>query len=125
MLGLIIAYYNGIDPFIAGLFLGCLSLTAIFAVAVYCYTLKAALRKFREMEKPEAVLELFDEGLTFTTSNSSATLKWSLIKEIRKFPEFWLLYYTKASCSSLDLSYVPPAAQAYLVEKIGMEKVRS
>ena len=95
-----------------------LGLAVAFVVALYAVHYREALRKFRAMGAPEATLTATDASFTLASGAGTSTLAWSTVAEIRRYPQFWLLLFSAAQFVTLPLADFPPAARAFVEQRV-------
>jgi YcxB-like protein len=93
-----------------------LVLGVVFATAVYVVHYKKSLRKFRQMEKPQATFRADESSFTVSSDVGTTTLQWSAVKELWQFPSVWLLLYSKSQFTTLPIECLSPETQAYIVQ---------
>ncbi len=89
-----------------------------FAVATYFVHYRASLRKFRAMGSPQATFRADETSFTIISSIGTVTYDWSVVKELWRFPEVWLLLYSPAQFSTLPLACLPPPMQAFVLQHV-------
>lgn len=95
-----------------------LILCATFAVGFYLVSLRSSLRKFRKMHSPEASLQGDASGFSVSSELGAFTLPWSAVRQVRRYPDFWLLVLSRTSQVTIPLAGVAPDAQSFLLQKI-------
>ena len=93
-------------------------LAAAVAVALYIGHYRNSLRKFHQMDKPQATFRADESSFTMSSDAGTTTLQWSSVKELWQFPSVWLLLYSKAQYSTLPLACLSPETQAYIVQRV-------
>lgn len=89
-----------------------------FALVVYFVHLRNAMAKFRGMGAPVATLSLDDASFSMSSGLGSASLHWSAVTELWRFPSFWLLLFSKAQYVTVPLATVSSEAQAFIVSRV-------
>jgi YcxB-like protein len=117
-LGLIVLIVQGVASWLAGALAAVLVLGIGFAAAVYFVHYRKSLRKFRQMDKPQATFRADESSFTMSSDIGTTTLQWSAVKELWQFPSVWLLLYSKAQFSTLPLACLSPETQAYIVQRV-------
>ena len=117
-LGLIVLIAQGVASWLAGALAAVLVLGIGFAAAVYFVHYRKSLRKFRQMDKPQATFRADESSFTMSSDIGTTTLQWSAVKELWQFPSVWLLLYSKAQFSTLPLACLSPDTQAYIVQRV-------
>jgi hypothetical protein len=118
VLGLGVLIAQGMASWIVGAVAAVLVLGIGFAAAVYVVHYRNSLRKFRQMDKPQATFRADESSFTIISDMGPTTLQWSAVKELWQFPSVWLLLYSKAQFSTLPLACLSPETQAYIVERV-------
>jgi hypothetical protein len=103
---------------IVGTLAAVLVLGIAFATAVYVVHYRKSLRKFHQMDKPQATFLADESSFTISSDIGPTTLQWSAVKELWQFPSVWLLLYSKAQFSTLPLACLSPETQAYIVQRV-------
>ena len=70
------------------------------------------------MGAPTATLSLDDASFTMSSGLGSASLKWSSVTEVWRFPSFWLVLFSKAQFVTLPLASVTAEAQAFILSRV-------
>ena len=117
-LGLGLLVTQGVASWLAGALAAVLVLGIGFAAAVYVVHYRKSLRKFRQMDKPQATFRADESSFTMSSDVGTTTLQWSAVKELWQFPGVWLLLYSKTQFSTLPLACLSPETQAYIVQRI-------
>jgi hypothetical protein len=89
-----------------------------FALLVYFVHLRNALARFRAMGEPVATLSLSEASFTLSSGLGSTSLQWSAVKEVWRYPSFWLLLFSKSQFVTVPLASVTAEAQAYLLSHV-------
>jgi len=97
-------------------------LLAIAAVIPPCLWLVYYLRVTRtryEMPDPRVTVRIDQESITFQTSETSSTMKWSGIKRLWSFPDVLLVFtYTKQTYSALPVEPLGDELKRYIENKV-------
>lgn len=86
--------------------LACLG--ALIPVVGFCVRYRQSAALMREMKNPEARLCVDAGGLTVSSDLGTSTFPWSSINEIWRYPEYWLILYSKSQFITLPLASIPP-----------------
>jgi len=97
---------------------GTLVLALGFAAMLYAVHLRAALGRFRRMDAPLARFVADDERFAFSSTVGDASLKWSVVKELWRFDDLWLLLYREGGFNVLPLACLPPPMRDFLVRRV-------
>jgi len=118
VLGLVVLVTQGMASWLVGTIAAVLVLGIGFAAAVYVVHYRNSLRKFRQMDKPQATFRADESSFTIISDIGPSTLQWSAVKELWQFPSVWLLLYSKSQFSTLPLACLSPETQAYIVQRV-------
>ncbi len=111
-------WWSGDRTWLVGALGTALAFGTIFAAALYVVQLRGTLARFRAMGAPVATLALGDASFTVASGAGSATLQWSTVTEVWRFPGFWLLVFTRSQFVTLPLAGIPPDAQAFILGRV-------
>jgi hypothetical protein len=117
-LGLVVLVALGQASWLIGGLAAVLVLGIAFATVVYVVHYRNSLRKFRQMDNPQATFRAEESSFTMSSDIGTTTLQWSTVKELWQFPSVWLLLYSKSQFTTLPLACLPPETQAYIVQCI-------
>jgi len=118
LLGLGVLIAQGMASWIVGVVASVLVLGVAFATIVYVVHYRNSLRKFHQMDKPQATFLAEEATFTITSDIGTTTLQWSSVKELWQFPSVWLFLYSKAQFTTLPLGCLSPETQAYIVQRV-------
>jgi hypothetical protein len=94
-----------------------LCVAVILAVALYVIHYRGAITRFRRMQSPEATFEVGDDRFRVASDLGSAELSWSAITAVWRFPEFWLLFLSRAQFITLPLADLDEEARALILSR--------
>jgi drug/metabolite transporter (DMT)-like permease len=117
-LGLVVLVALGQASWLIAALASVLALGIAFAIVIYVVHYRRSLRKFRQMDNPQATFRAEESSFTMSSDIGTTTLQWSAVKELWQFPNVWLLLYSKAQFTTLPLACLPPETQAYIVQCI-------
>ena len=118
VLGLVVLVAQGMASWLVGTIAAVLVLGITFAAVVYVVHYRNSLRKFRQMDKPQATFRADESSFTMSSDIGTTTLQWSAVKELWQFPSVWLLLYSKAQFSTLPLACLSPETQAFVLQRV-------
>lgn len=95
-----------------------LAFGVILAGAIYIAHYSNALRKLNEMGSPQATLAAEDSVFTLTSEVSTSSFRWSVVKEVWQFPNYWLLLFSKAQFVTLPTSCLSPEMQEFILRQV-------
>jgi hypothetical protein len=109
---------NGTPSWIDGALAAVIGMAIVIAVGGGGMHYRNSMRKFREMNAPQATFRADPSTFTLTSSIGTATFQWSTIKELWQFDEFWLLLFSQAQFSTLPTADLPAEMQTFIVEQV-------
>lgn len=92
-------------------------MTLLIYSAVYVVGLRRALAKRDLFKDGKACYTLTEEKIAVSSSLGSSTVAWSLISEVRCYPDLLLLGFGGAGFSTLPVSQMPEDALVFLLER--------
>ena len=95
-----------------------LAVAVAMAIAVYRVHYRNSMRMFRELGDSPAHFRADEASFTVTSAVGTATLQWSAVKELWRFPGVWLLLYSKSQFSTLPVGCLSPELQAYVLQRV-------
>lgn len=108
---------NGERSWWVGVCAAVFCLGVIFTVALYVVHYRGAITRFRRMKSPEATFEVEDERFRVTSDVGSSELSWSTIIEVWQFPDFWLLFFSRAQFITLPLADLDDEARELILSR--------
>jgi hypothetical protein len=109
---------SGDTSWIVGVFATVIFLTGVFFAALYVIHYRNALQKLRDMGAPHARFRADEPTFTVESKIGHSTFRWSSIREVWRFPTFWLLLFSKAQFMTLPLSCVSTEMQVFILRRI-------
>ena len=94
-----------------------LCMAVIVAAALYVVHLRGSLARFRRMRNPEATFELGEERFRVSSDVGTSEMDWKTITEIWCFPEFWLLFFSRAQFITLPAADLSADARDFILAK--------
>lgn len=101
------------------LMLSALLFVALFIVSIYVAHFRNTLGTFRRMRRPESTLSFDEEQFTLASELGSATLPWSAVTEVWRYPRFWLLLLSRNQFVTLPIECLDQNAQELITRKTG------
>jgi hypothetical protein len=95
---------------------GVLCVVAIVA-SVFIAHSRNTIGRFRKMRSPEATFDCTDQDFTLTSEMGTATMPWSAVEAVWRYPRFWLLVFSPAQFVTLPLECLSAEAQALILSK--------
>jgi len=89
-----------------------------FAALLYFVHHRASMARFRRLSPPSARFVADAETLAFSSSVGEVKLQWSVVKELWKFNDLWLILYDRSGFNVLPLSCMPDAMRDFVEERI-------
>ncbi len=99
-------------------FIGAFVVIAIATMVIsYFVHLRRSLSRLRRMKIPEATLELSEESFKVSSDVGASEIQWSLIKQIWRFENAWLLLFTGSEFITLPTDGLSDEAKAFITER--------
>lgn len=119
VLAVCIAYLvtHGDRSWVVGALAATLFFAGIFLLVIYIAHYRNTVGRYRQMQTPEATLSCTEEQFTLTSELGSATLPWSSITEVWRYPRFWLILFSHSQFSTLPLDCLDSETQAFITRK--------
>ena len=89
----------------------------VFIASVFVAHLRNTIGRFRQMRTPEATLGYDEQQISLTSELGSATMPWSVITEVWRYPRFWLLLFSRSQFVTLPLDCLDEHARAFITRK--------
>jgi hypothetical protein len=70
------------------------------------------------MRVPEATIELGEERFRVTSDVGMSELDWSTVIEVSRYPEFWLLFFSRAQFITLPAADLSAEAREFILAKV-------
>ena len=82
---------------------------------VYVVHLRSSLSRFRQMRSPEATLVLGDSRFSLASDVGASEMEWRAITEIWRFPDFWLVFFSRSQFVTIPTADLDDAAQEFII----------
>ncbi len=99
--------------------LSTLFFVALFIASIYVAHFRNTLGTFRRMRRPESTLSFDEEQFTLASELGRATLPWSAVTEVWRYPRFWLLLLTRNQFVTLPIECLDAEAREFITRKTG------
>jgi hypothetical protein len=86
--------------------------------AVYVVHYRSSMGRFRLMRTPEAMLELGEERFGVASDFAKSEIAWKAVVEVWRYPDFWLIFYSKAHFNTLPTADLDAAARDYILDRV-------
>jgi YcxB-like protein len=90
----------------------------LLSIALYIVHYRRSLSRLRRMSIPQAVFEPAEEAFRITSDVGTLELSWRSVKEVWRFPHFWLLFISRAQFITLPLDDLNLEERQYVLNKI-------
>jgi len=91
----------------------------LFLFVLFFVHYRNSVQKFRALgDNARAELTATASALSFSSAAGTASIPWSSVCEVWRFPTFWLLLFSKAQFSTLPLTDVSPELQEFILERV-------
>jgi hypothetical protein len=108
---------KGDRSWMVGLLGAVLVLCIAFSVAVYVVHYRSSLGRLRRMRVPEATLELGEDSFRVSSDVGTSEMAWSVVTEIWSFPEFLLVFFSRAEFMTIPRADVDVEISDFIVRK--------
>lgn len=115
---LIYSIASGDRSWWVGISASILCLAVIFAITLYVTHYRGAMMRFRRMQSPKATFEAGPDRFRLTSDVGTSELSWNTITEVWQFPEFWLLFLSRAQFITLPLADLDTEARNFILSHI-------
>ncbi len=109
---------QGTEAWIRIVLVAALAVALGFAALLFFVHYRASMGRFRRMDAPLARFIADDERFAFSSTVGAASLKWSVVKELWRFEDLWLLLYREGGFNVLPLACLPPPMRDFLVQRV-------
>ncbi|MBZ5551728.1 MAG: YcxB family protein [Acidobacteriia bacterium] len=109
--------WNGDRSWVVGLLGAVLALAVAFSGALYGIHYRASLGRLRRMRVPEATLELGEESFRMCSDAGTSELAWSAVTGIWSFPEFLLVFLSRAQFITIPTTDIDTGICEFIVGK--------
>ena len=108
---------QGERDWMVGVTASMLFFVGVFFLILYLAHYRNTVGRFRKMRVPEATLSYTEESFTLTSELGSGTMPWTAITEVWRYPDFWLILFSRSQFSTLPLSCLDAETQAFITRK--------
>jgi len=108
----------GDRSWLVGVWGAVLGLAVTFGIALYAIHYRGTIGRLRRMRKPEATIELGEERFRLSSDVGTSELAWSAVTEVWSFPEFLLVFLSKAQFITLPTSDLGTQARDFILGKV-------
>ena len=109
---------SGDRSWLVGVIGAVLALGTFFLGVLYLVHYRGSLGRFRRMRTPEATFEPGADGFRVAADTGLAEVPWGHVKELWRFPDFWLVLFSPAQFITLPTADLDEGVRSLLVEKI-------
>lgn len=104
--------------------LGLAALVIVVVVITYIYFLRLRTSEgfFDKVQDPTVTFTFGPDGVRTDSQLGSSELKWAAFDELLKFPDVWLLIYTRSAYITLPTNALTLECQAFIEEKLTSSK---
>ncbi len=115
ILGLLISQHD--RGWMGGFLIATILFVGVFLAVVYVAHFRNTIGRFRQMRTPEATFGYDEQQITLASEFGSATMPWSSITEVWRYPRFWLLLFSRSQFITLPLDCLDEQTQAFITRK--------
>jgi hypothetical protein len=95
-----------------------LALGLFFAGALYLVHYRGSVGRFRRLGAPEATFEPEVDRFRVTSDAGLVEVPWTHVKEVWRFPEFWLLFVAPGQFITLPTADLDGAARELVIARV-------
>jgi len=118
LVALVYLVASGDRSWLVGVFASVLGLAGAFAVALYVVHYRGSITRLRRMRSPQGTFEVGDDRFRVASDLGSSELSWSAVTEVWRFPEFWLLFLSRAQFITLPLADLDSEARELILSRV-------
>lgn len=89
-----------------------------FATVAYFVSVGSSLRRLRGMQIPEARFHGGPSDFTISSELGSIGLPWTAVKRVWRYPDFWLLVFSRSSQVTIPLAAIDAETRSFVLEQI-------
>lgn len=116
--GVTVLLIEGDSSWVVGALATIFAIAVAFLVAIYLAHLRIAMQKLHNMGASQVVFLAEEPTFTVTSRVATSTLAWSVVKEVWRYPTFWVFIFSKAHFFTLPLAGVSSEMQAFVLQRI-------
>lgn len=110
-------FATGDRSWVVGVMATTVVLSFVMMAATYLVHLRRSLERLRRMGAPEATLELGEERFRITSGSGSSEIEWSLVRQVWRFQDVWILFFSAAEFMLLPTAQLPADAREFILTK--------
>ncbi|KTD46991.1 hypothetical protein Lrub_1913 [Legionella rubrilucens] len=114
----LILLYQGNRSWWIGALGAVLLISFLMILTLYLVHFRNAWHKFREMGSPVASFIVAENSATISSSAGTSTFPWSAIKEVWRYDDLWLLFFSKSQFMTFPSAQVSEEVQDYILHHI-------
>jgi hypothetical protein len=108
----------GVEHWSVFLLLGVFGLLLSVSVGVYFAFRVRSLHRLRLMEQPSATWSFDEAGFSAESSLGQSRVPWSAIREVWRFPDVWILCFSRYDHSILPASDLSPEVLEFIASRV-------
>lgn len=108
----------GYRTWLVGSFMAASGFLSVLSLLVFVTLHARSLRRLRAMPAPTASWTFAEESLSTETSLAQSKIAWSLVKKLWRFPDVWVLVYSRSDYTLLPVSEISSEVQAFITERV-------
>jgi hypothetical protein len=89
----------------------------ILCLSYFAYR-KRYLDSLKRFSSDECVFRFSDDGVEVVSSLGESRFKWQVVEKIWRFPEVWLLFFSKHHYTTLPLDDLTPELRDFISKKV-------
>ncbi len=108
---------RGDEEWTVGLFIATVIFVGAFLATIYVAHFRNTIGRFRRMRSPEATFGYDEHQFMVSSELGTATMPWSAISEVWRFPRFWLLLFSGSQFATLPHECLDEPARVFITRK--------
>jgi hypothetical protein len=92
--------------------------SVLMLLAVIFHHYRFAMSRLHLMRRPEASFEAGENNFRISSDLGTADFPWNAIIEIWRFPDFWLLFFTRGQFITLPVADLDSDAQKVILTRL-------
>jgi hypothetical protein len=90
----------------------------ILTLTIYVVHYRSSMLRFRRMRIPESTFEPNEKTFRMTSDVGSTELSWNTITEVWCFPDFWLVFFSRAQFITLPTADLSGEVREFILNNI-------
>lgn len=114
----VILLYQGNRSWLVGALGAVLLISLLMILTLYLVHFRNTWSKFKEMGSPVASFIAAENSATISSSAGSSSFPWSAIKDVWRYDDLWLFFFSKSQFMTFPSAQVSEEIQTYILQRI-------